>query len=312
MPPITVVLDANLKAQTPKIVSPEEFAKLLDYRDRDRLKLIKASLPGEVRHRNYLGYLNTAWANHQGVILTPDIFWYTLLCESASIIAANVEPYRKFFTEAPGKTKILLTTNDPTVLPLSELIEVLRLKVPGGLAKHFLPEFSTTDDAAREARNAAFADAVSPYYDYETLSCGIPAVRIEGIRADWQEIKISWMALSDVFVTARSYCGRVMGVIDQIIAQFTKPDLAFLKDIFVHIRCGSGSDYRPEGWFAELFREQPRDARSFAPHIAKVKYKNVDTGRSFQSFHGVFGSTIADGFMKPLFGRAVFEEIAKP
>ena len=34
--------------------------------------------------------------------------------QSAAIIAADVEPYRKFFTDAPGKTTITIQTYDPS------------------------------------------------------------------------------------------------------------------------------------------------------------------------------------------------------
>ncbi len=310
--PVSVVLNASLEAEKPRDINMERFLGMLDHHETQELKLIKASIPGEVRHKNYLEYLETAWANHQGVVLTPDVFWYTLLCESAHIIRKDAEKYRKFFTDAPGKTTIVVLTDDPMHLPIDAIIEQLRRKVPGGLAKHFLPEFSTTDDAAREARNAAFADAVSPYYDYCTTLCGIPAVRIEGNVSDWQEIKISWMALTDVFVTAPEYCKRVRMVIDMIIAQFTEPDLDFLKDIYIHDSCGSGHTYDVAGWFTALFQNRPRDRRHYAPHVAKVEYKNRDTGRCFRSLHGVFGSALVGGFMQPLFGKVVLEEKAAP
>ena len=58
--PLTVVLDGGLKAETPRSPTTVEFSKwLLDYKERDQMKLLRASMPGEVRHRNYLRRLTS-------------------------------------------------------------------------------------------------------------------------------------------------------------------------------------------------------------------------------------------------------------
>src|ERR1700744_6296961 len=73
---------------------------------------------GKVYHKNYLEYLQTAWSNHRGIRLDPDIFWYTILCEFASYISENSELFRDLFTTSPGETEITVPTSDPIVLPL--------------------------------------------------------------------------------------------------------------------------------------------------------------------------------------------------
>src|SRR3990172_3353064 len=155
----TVVVDKALTndQKKPEAESLEHYADYM--KDDEKLAYIDSVLPGEVRHRNYLGYLEHAWANHQGVVLSPDVLWYTLLCESTLIIAEKPETYRKRFTTAPGKTNITVPAgSDITKLPLGRIIAELKKRVPDNLADTFLPDFSTTEPMAREAQYAAFAD----------------------------------------------------------------------------------------------------------------------------------------------------------
>ena len=311
----TVVVDKALTndQKKPEAESLEHYADYM--KDDEKLAYIDSVLPGEVRHRNYLGYLEHAWANHQGVVLSPDVLWYTLLCESRLIIAEKPETYRKrFTTAASGKTDIKVPVGpDITRLPLDRIIAELKKKVPNSLTGTFLPDFSTTEPMAREAQYAAFADAVSPYYNYMTLACGIPMVRLEGTHDDWKKLKDRWALISDVLVTADAYCLGVFDVITQIVHQFVNPDPVFMKEMFYLKRCGSGHQTEAFGWFTKLFRNAPKHTRyvqNFSSHVSRVKYTNLDTGRKFQMQAGVFGSAIEDGFMIPKFGRLVFEEKA--
>lgn len=309
---LDVVLDPSLKPAEPKKISVADFAKNSTGREQKTLKFVESSLDGDIFHTNYLEYLEIAWANHLGVTITPDTFWFTLLCEATSIIGDDVEKYRKFFTKSSGKTEIVVNTNSATVLPLDQIMGQLRVLVPDGLATHFLPDFSTTDARAREARYAAFADAVSPYYNYSMLMCGIPAVRLEGGYDDWQLLKKSWMALADVFSgTAAKYCKRVSEIIQSILGQFAVPDPEFLKKIFYLKRCGSGHQTEAFGWYTELFRKAPKSTRyveNFSSHVAKVAYKNLTTGQEFEMRQGLFTSKIENGFLKPTFGRLIFQK----
>jgi hypothetical protein len=313
MQPFTVVLDEKL-AQDPKKPRDVDMARELIGHD-EKQKLVRSFIQGEVLHRNYLGYLETAWANHLGVVLTPDVFWYTLLCESTLMIRENVEPLRRFFTKSPGKTDIVVNTSDITHLPMEAIIEELKVRVPDGNAQHFLPDFSQSDDAARFARYAAFADAVSPYYNYMTLACGIPAIRVEGSAEDWDKLAACWTELSKIFMTIpklKVYCLRVAVIAHTILTQYTiRPDEKFLKGIFRLQRCGSGGDQDAHGWFTDLFRIQPRTRRvgNFSSHISKVDYANLDTGRKFTAMAGCFGSTLEGGFLVPKFGQAVVENL---
>lgn len=49
-------------------------------------------------HQNYMHYLMLAWTNHFSVILSPDIVFYTILCELSDFIKRNTETFNYLFT----------------------------------------------------------------------------------------------------------------------------------------------------------------------------------------------------------------------
>lgn len=310
--PITVDLDPEKKlAPVPNPYAAENgdaYAKRMAERE-EGLKLLEHSLEGDFFHNSYIGYLDLAWRSHFGVVLTPDIFWYTLLCELTAIVRDDVEGYRAFFSRSKEKIMVAVHTDDGR-LPIAALIDKLRPLIPNQLSDQFLPEFSTTDEPAREARFAAFADVVSPYYSYGVYFCGLPAFRLEGTVRDWKRLRTCWTALSDVFAPKKAYCARVMAVINQVIDQFKGPDPAFLRDIYRvgESYCTPGT---VRGWISDLFLNGEPSKWSpdyFPAHVSKVPYKNLETGAEYELRAGLFSSRLSGGFLIPTFGKMTFQK----
>ncbi len=285
-----------------------------DYRtgkETQTLYHVSDTLKGDAIHSNYLEYLELCWAKHYGVVLTPDIIWYTILCEVALIIAEHPEKFRYLFTDSADKEEISVRSDSDTILPLDSIMTQLRSRIPNGLADTFIMEFTTTTPNAREASYAAFADAVSPYYSYSMYSCGIPSVDIRGTENDWLSIVSSLQVIKNIFNVHDAYLYKISIIVSKLLKVInSNPDSNFVKDIFRVERCGSGGQTEIYGWFSDLFRVQPKSARfsrNFSTHISNVKYKNLWTDRSFQMKQGLFYSTIVDGTLEPDFGRIVYE-----
>lgn len=52
-------------------------------------------------------YLTLAYANHFSVELTPDIIFYTVLCEIADEIKKYPETYRNIFTDSAEQKQLI-------------------------------------------------------------------------------------------------------------------------------------------------------------------------------------------------------------
>lgn len=260
-------------------------------------------------HMNYLKYLDIAYYSHLGVVFSPDILWFTLLNELASIIKKDPKEYKRLFSETEEKQTIIMVTTNPSVIPLPDLIDSLKTLVPTDVSL-FLPEFSTTNQMAQIAQYSAFADAVSPYYDYCCLSCGIPSVKIMGTSMDYATICGNWIKIGKLFNTHADYFERVEKILNKILVD-TSPE--FWKKMFYMERCGSGGQQDIYGWFSELFFEQPKNFRftdNFPSSISKVEY--TGDGRNYQMFNGIFSSLIEDKMLIPCFGNIIYEKQDKP
>ena len=270
--------------------------------------------PERVYHANYLSYLELCWGRHLGAVLTPDIFWYMLLCELALLIAENPEKYRHLFTESQEKQTIIVQ-GDGILLPLDLIMRQLKQLVPAGFAEHFVHQFSTTDERALFAQQAAFADAVSPYYNYAMLACGIPRIRLEGTTADWLKIADAWAHITLEFPDEHEFFGRVGLCICAIGKQLTEPDPGFWNGMFRLERCGSGSQTEVRGWITELYRKPPKHTAfvsNFSPHISVVNYQHLTLQKDYALKVGLFSSRIELGTLVPQFGHMLYEKAKEP
>lgn len=272
------------------------------------------NLENAILHSNYLRYLETCWATHHTVVLTPDIVWYTLLCELALIIKDNPETYRSLFTDSQEKKKIEVFTDDPEFLPLDKIANELIRLVPSGLAEHFLLKFSTSTDRSTFSHQAAFADAVSPYYDYFIKMCGISGVDVRGTTEDWQSIFDSWQVITEKLSQLRP-AGQQERIyydkVTNILTHITSYEKSFYSEIFRAEKCGSGSETELYGWFTELFFKQPdgvRKSSNFSTHISSVNYEHLQTKKKYKLKTGLFYSSIAEGdTLEPDFGHIIYE-----
>lgn len=115
-------------------------------------------------HKNMLEYLTLAYANHFSVEISPDMIFYTILCEIANTIKKNPEKYRHLFTSSSNKSTIITLTvpcinninciiiwvlifiiimqHDVTKLDLNQVVEGIIAATPSNIGKLFNITFS--------------------------------------------------------------------------------------------------------------------------------------------------------------------------
>src|SRR5215469_15677155 len=95
-------------------------------------------------HNNYLEYLSLTYSHHNNIVLAPQHFWYTGLCEIAQTVVKNPEDHRKLFTRDPkGKIDIIVRCHRETEpLRMDAIYEQMVGLVPIDTTL-FLPKFST-------------------------------------------------------------------------------------------------------------------------------------------------------------------------
>lgn len=264
----------------------------------------------DLYHNNYMTYLEKCWADHLGAVMTPDILWYTILCEITSMVASDPEYYRSLFSTSQETQDIAIETGDRVVMPLTDLVEALAGRVPSDVDL-FVPRFSTTNERSQHAFYAAFADMCSPYYNYMMYCCGIPYIDVRGEWEDYNRISNSLRGIAEIFPhEAQLWLNSTLRLCTTIENNLEEAD--FWRNMFVLERCGSGSQVEVGGWFAKIFREQPKGPRfpeNFATHISKVNYKDLPTDKNYVMKVGLLASNMQGDLLVPDFGHIVYEKV---
>ena len=278
------------------------------YESDDLTGKYRSYLYGDVYHANYLRYLEVCYNYHKGYVISPDILWNIVLNELATEVKKHTELYRFLFTDSTEKKDVIVMGSDPFELDMNQIIDQLRGLVPSDVDA-FIPEFSTTEPAATHAHYCAFADMVSPYYNYMMLLCGFPKVKVEGEIADWTLFLESLNKLQNLF-TENSVSNYLSGVQEHISTICLYLDTEtynndFFQNIFTLQRCGSGSQVELNGWITDFFIERPRVPyiENFSAGYAKVDYKVIPTNEELSLFSGLFCSEEIDGYLVPRFSR---------
>jgi len=256
-------------------------------------------------HLNYMSYLQKCWADHLGVVVSPDIIWYTLLSELTLIIKEDPENYRDLFSTSDKKQEILICSGDPVMMPIDTLTKVLEDRVPIE-TESFFPEFSTRTPKSFFAFQASFCDMCSPYYNYSMYLCGIPKIDVRGSLDDWKNLLDKWKKLSSMTLDkANAWAISVYELLNSLIQNYNKE--SFWNDIFSLKRCGSGGQVEVLGWFSKLFRFQPKVkyVENYSNHISIIKYKQLNFDINYEMGVGVFESAKEDDFMVPDFGYVI-------
>lgn len=273
----------------------DQFSEIQsDWRNRTAkrsLVLVQADLDGDFYQSNYLNFLQMAYGEHYGIVVTPDIIWHTLLSEAVLIVAENPKMYGGLFSDKPEEKQKIVIPAAGSECDLNLLIQALKHKVPSN-ADTFMPDFSTSNAKSRLARMAAFADLVSPYYSYGVFACGIPHVDVEGTEQDWLRVRDNWREIGKMLNGNEEYFAKTQAILDRIAAQTDSPEL--WQEIIVSKPCGSGSQRVLSGWFTDLYKTQPRlrTANNFSTHTAKVCYEQLQTKERFELHHGIYSSRV--------------------
>jgi hypothetical protein len=305
------IIDSSLKINEEREPKYHESAKYFLERhfDFSKRKIVAENVTGaDFYHRNYLSYLEHCWDKHLGIIISPDIIWHLILMELAGHIKEQPETYRSLFSTSTEKIEIKVPYNGP-VLDLNAIVAHLKDLVPTN-TDLFVPEFSTTDAGAAFAFQAAFADAMSPYYNYSMYMCGVSKIQITGTPPDWGKMLVNIRELKNSFPIIADYFERISNFVATILKQFSEPDVETMRKFFALERCGSGGQVEVEGWVTDLYLDnKPRVAypQNFSASISVVSYKLIETNQKFELRCGLFSSILQGDYLVPGFSYVVHE-----
>lgn len=138
-----------------------------------------------------------AYANHQSVVLSPDMMWLLISQGFARYVNAHSEELRPLLVSHEGKMDLAIES--PKDL-LSEDIDWPKLVgdfaaqidhyTKEDIANTITADFTTTDAVERTALQITLMESVKSYFEYIVyyVACGIPTITLKGTPDDWQRV----------------------------------------------------------------------------------------------------------------------------
>ncbi len=150
-------------------------------------------------HAIYLAY-----SQHRPLVLSPDMFWLTILQGFAHHVTVHHEKLRPYLTNSSEKIGLSVRRDDfikgnpenTWEEVIESLLEQMEPHLQSGVVPQLRPKFSTTGPIETLAYNVAILDCMAPYFTYDlTCICGIPEVTLEGTVDDWKMLaaRIKWL-----------------------------------------------------------------------------------------------------------------------
>jgi hypothetical protein len=282
---------------------------------------LKDAALGDVNEYHTLGFvgmLSQSYSNHLPVAVAPHDFWFIANCELAAIIAQTPEQFRAVFSKLEeGKETLLIPTGDVTRIDYAVLADMLDKRFPNPeVAELLVPDISTIDTKVFNALCATMADAVQHYYSYMTFCCGIPAIKVLGVEADYRKLAAASRRLLAIFsfsLQVMTYYDRIAGLFDRMADSFNSenPEV-FWKAIFTQKNVGSGGQVEIDGWIRDFFTKRPLEIENYETAIASVPYKSLETGNEYLGVTGAFAAVQDDeGFWNSDFRELTFKKVPK-
>lgn len=274
-----------------------------------------------VFHKNLMHYLTICFNAHLGIVLTPDMIFYTVLCELADIIRKAPDEYKSLFrpdaipADKFEKKHLVVPSGEPSQIDFKALIAQMD-KIAAFDTSIFTAEFSTSTDASLLATRAAFLEAMGAYFSYGNSLCGLSKILVKGTEADWQLLESKFIGMQKFFSAYGDVSTYLKRCAKGVTKVYKSRDVDHWKGFFSIDRCRSGHTDVVVGWATLFFRKchvhnrrgtkiyDGTDFYNYESHISQVDWKNEETQKEFSLLTGLFLSVKnADNYLVPDFAH---------
>lgn len=211
----------------------------------------------------FVSSLYIAYADHRGISISPDMIWL-LICQGFSThVNMNTEGLRSKFVAFDDKKKLIVDTqpisnefkkgsvNSPWALAFPIMADSISKYIKSDMHNLYVQSFSTTTTIEKSAYEIALLNVMGGYFEYEyATACGIPEIKIEGTKEDWQKIRKNIKRFKGYNID--NWINSLDPIIEQFInASGNKIDHDFWSNIFKR-KDESGGPYIT-GWVIKFF-----------------------------------------------------------
>ena len=258
----------------------------------------------DVRADGFVGAVVGAFARHRPLILTPDDFWTCISFAFAKHVEANAEELRDRFVAHAGKKALHVECDDFSLgatppeqweaRAISGFSEQIRAHIGAATHDAIAAPFSTTGALEAAAAQVTLMAAMKKYFSYSmSTMCGVPWIRLEGTRDDFDELVRRAAALRERVLPAfaDAWLSHLIPVLERVAASRRgEVDHLFWQNM-VKVRqhgFGSGAHESISGWIALLFPYL--QGGELSPHLRPWREMTAGHGPRPEEFPSVLSS----------------------
>ncbi|KAG5951056.1 hypothetical protein E4U53_003849 [Claviceps sorghi] len=234
-----------------------------------------------------------AWANHQSLVLRPDVIWFEILVQLNFYMTANAESIRHLFVDFEGKREIRVEGISWQGAIASFGREIQRRVKTDWLLGWVMPGFSTSTQNDNMTATVLMMGLTQHYFEFSAeLICGIPSITLLGNRDDWVKLYKKLDRLKEWGEEPTQYASRLRPILGRFVKTWDEPHSPATKSFWEqivranwHATCGPPTKYDISGWITGFvhWREDgsltsPPDAaaRANETKLDGVSYRRLD------------------------------------
>ncbi|KAG6041168.1 hypothetical protein E4U41_005806 [Claviceps citrina] len=245
----------------------------------------------------------TAWANHQSLVLRPDVIWFEILAQLNFYMTKNAESTRHLFVDFKGKEEITVQdiSWENVIASFGKAIQK-RVKT-NWLLDWVTPGFSTSTQNDNMTATVLMMGLMQHYFEFAgEIICGIPSVTLLGRRDDWVKLYKKLDRLKEWGTEPTQYANNLKPILSRFVQTWDEPDSPATKSFWEQIvranrllSCGGPTRYDVSGWITG-FMHWREDGTLKSPYGAVVG--DGDTKLDGVSYERVRVDRIPVGYAK--------------
>jgi hypothetical protein len=179
----------------------------------------------------FVGTILDAYNYHRALIIRPDDVWLAILVQFSFFVNGNAELLRSQFVTHEGKKESVVKafgtryTVDFGHMARTMADEIQKNIVDPSLREWIVPEFSTTTTNDATVCSMVMMATLKEYFSYKfRIQCGIPRVRLEGERKDWENILERLEKLKEYGLQSIAWYHLFVPIVSRFVKAFNEPN----------------------------------------------------------------------------------------
>ncbi|KAG6006837.1 hypothetical protein E4U21_006644 [Claviceps maximensis] len=197
-----------------------------------------------------------AWANHQSLVLRPDVIWFEILAQLNFYMTANAESIRHLFVNFEKKQQIAVQDISWQNVIASFGREIQKRVKTDWLLGWVTPGFSTSTQNDNMTATVLMMGLMQHYFQFSgEIICGIPSVTLLGRRKDWVKLYKKLDRLEEWGAQPTQYAMKLRPILSRFVKSWDEPTSPAIRSFWEQIvrankraSCGGPTKYDISGW----------------------------------------------------------------